>query len=333
MVRTSAVRFRAPRSVGLVKIDLPPVGEGQALVRTLCSGISGGTELLAYRGEIDPNTPLDDTLEALSGTFAFPFAYGYSIVGVVEQSACDLEEGALVFCFHSHQGHVVAPCREMVVLEGIEPRLATMFPLVETALQISLDAGLVNDETVVVLGLGPVGLLTGVLLARAGATVLGSDPLTWRRAVGGSFSVDAVAPEDIASRTAEATGGGGVPLVVETSGNPQALTSALSLLAHEGVALVASWYGTRPVELPLGGSFHRRRLTLKSTQVSTIAASQSVRWSIDRRRQAALRLMGELPLKRLATHDFPLRQAADAFRALDTKSEGLIHAALIYDEE
>ena len=56
------------------------------LVRTYYSGISAGTELLAFRGELDPELPVDETIGALGGTFRYPFQYGYSCVAVVEES-------------------------------------------------------------------------------------------------------------------------------------------------------------------------------------------------------------------------------------------------------
>jgi hypothetical protein len=43
-----------------------------------------------------------------------------------------------------------------------------------------------------------------------------------------------------------------------------------------------------------------------------------------------LRLMSQLPLKRLATHEFRVEDAAIAFRAVDRGIEGLLHAALVY---
>ena len=70
-----------------------------------------------------------------------------------------------------------------------------------------------------------------------------------------------------------------------SSGNPAALPEALDLLAHEGTALVASWYGTKPVSLPLGGAFHRRRLVVRSTQVSTIPAAPERALVVSRRRR------------------------------------------------
>jgi 2-desacetyl-2-hydroxyethyl bacteriochlorophyllide A dehydrogenase len=325
------VEFRAPRTVVPIEVDIRPPRDGEVLIRTLCSGISGGTETLAYRGEIDPNLPLDESIGGLAGTFSFPFRYGYSVAGTIEESRCELEVGASMFCFHPHQSLVVRPGHEMIPTGSLDPRLATMFPLVETALQISLDAGQVAHGSAVVLGLGPIGLLTGALLTNAGASVIGSDPIRERREAADFFGFEATDPPELGDRVAARTNKKGVPLVVDATGNPGALTDSLDLLAHEGTALVASWYGTKQSPLPLGGSFHRRRLTIRSTQVSTIPASMSREWTIERRRATALKLMSELPLKRLATHEFGVGDAAAAFEAVDRAADGLLHAALVYD--
>jgi threonine dehydrogenase-like Zn-dependent dehydrogenase len=94
--------------------------------------------------------------------------------------------------------------------------------------------------------------------------------------------------------------------------------------------LVASWYGSKPVTLRLGAEFHRRRLAIRSTQVSTIPSRLSTHWTIERRRQEVARLLPELPLKRLATHEFPFDRAAEAFAALDRGEDGMLHVALAY---
>jgi 2-desacetyl-2-hydroxyethyl bacteriochlorophyllide A dehydrogenase len=325
-----AVHFVAPRRVELREVELPPPSEGRALVATECSGISSGTELLAWRGEVDPDLPLDETLGALAGTFAYPFRYGYSAVGRVVRPAGSLREGQLVFAFHPHQDRFVADAAELTPVDGLEPRVATLYPLVETALQVCHDAAPRLGEAVVVVGMGAVGILTAALLARAGAAVLASEPEPARRAAAGAFGVRAVAPDEVAGALSAATGGRGADLVVEASGNPQALASALGLLAHEGTALVCSWYGTTPAPLPLGAGFHRRRLTIRSTQVSTLPAALTARWDRGRRAALAWRLARELPLAALATHEFPFEQAAEAYASVDAKRDGLIHATLRY---
>ena len=308
--------FAAPHLVEVAPVEVPAPGPGQLLVRTQYSGISTGTELLAYRGLLDPDLPVDERIGALGGTFRYPFVYGYSCVGDVEGSA------GLVFAFHPHQDLFVVDADDVVpVPAGISPRVATLFPSVETGLQLSLDAGPVARETVVVLGLGVVGTIASLLLQRAGANVLGGDPSPERRAVAESLGIPAAAPDDLP---------GDVPLLLELSGSPEALARGLGLLAHEGTALVGSWYGHRPVELPLGGAFHRRRLTIRSSQVSTIPTALSGRWDVGRRRREVVALLGELPLGALATTEYAFEDAAAAFAALDAGAPGVVHAALRY---
>src|SRR6266545_935208 len=166
-----------------------------------------------------------------------------------------------------------------MAVDGVDPAVATMYPLVETALQVCLDAAPRLGEAVLVTGLGAVGILVAALLARGGAEVLGCDPLPARRAAAGSFGVEAVPPEGLAGAVAERTGGRGADLLVEASGNPEALGPALAL---------------------------------RSTQVSTLAAAQTARWDRRRRAELAWRLARELPLRVLATHEFPFERAADA---------------------
>ena len=327
-----AVQFTERRQVDLVDVDLPEPGPGQLVVATAYSGISAGTELLAYRGELDPDMLLDEAIGPLGGTFRYPFRYGYSCVGHVEHGTDRLPSGRLVFAFHPHQDRFVVAETDVVPLEdGTDPRQATLFPLVETALQLALDAGPVLREPVAVLGLGAVGLLTALLLRSAGAEVLAGEPRECRREVAGSLGIRAVGPEQLPELVAATTSGRGVPLLVEVSGAPSALAGALALLAHEGVALVGSWYGAKPVPLPLGAEFHRRRLVLRSSQVSTVPAALASRWDVGRRRRAARRLLGELPLATLATSEFAFSDVASAYAAVDGGEPGLLHAALCWD--
>jgi 2-desacetyl-2-hydroxyethyl bacteriochlorophyllide A dehydrogenase len=326
-VRAVRLLFVAPRQVAHEPLDVPEPGPGRALVRTRYSGVSAGTELLAYRGLLDPDVPIDETIGSLNGTFRYPFTYGYSCVGEVERSDGTVEAGTLVFALHPHQDRFVVGSDELVVLPaGSDPRVATLLPYVETGLQLSLDAGEVAHVTVVVLGLGVLGVITALLLQRAGATVVAADPAEDRRVLAASLGVAAVAPDELPSRLPA----GGVPLVVELTGSPTALGGALDLLAHEGTALVGSWYGRQPVRLPLGGAFHRRRLTIRSSQVSTIPAALSDRWDVGRRRQVAVALLGELPLGALATTEFSFGEAAAAYEALDRREPGVAHVALRY---
>src|SRR5262249_54449656 len=163
----------------------------------------------------------------------------------------------------------------------------------------------------------------GLLLQRSGWRPLIAEPQAWRRAVASSLGVTATAPEELTKEE--------VPLVIDASGNPDAPAMALNMLAHEGTLLIASWFGTKPVVLPLAGAFHRRRLIIRSAQISTVPARLSGTWTRSRRRREAVALLAELPLAPLCTHVFAFGHAAEAFRAVDQGISGLMHAVLDYD--
>jgi 2-desacetyl-2-hydroxyethyl bacteriochlorophyllide A dehydrogenase len=327
--QANTVRFVAPHVVELAEVAVPEARAGEVLVQAEFSGISGGTEMLAYRGELDSSLPRDETLGALTGSFEYPFTYGYSVVGTVEASRSDVGEGERVFAFHPHQTRFVVSAADVVRIGECDPRTATLFPLVETALQISLDAGVRYREVAAVLGLGPVGILTAILLMRSGANVLGSDPKPWRRQTAEVCGLEAVEPEALGDAIRTATRGRGADYIVEATGDPEALGQSLGLLSTEGVAIVASWYGAKPVTLPLGADFHRRRLEIRSSQVSAIGG-RAVRWDRLRRLEETQALLAELPLSVLASHTLPLERAPEAYAALDRGDEGIVHVALTY---
>src|SRR5580700_8863146 len=184
-VPARALFHTAPRCVEIRELPTPRPAAGEVLVRTVCSGISGGTERLVYRGEVPADLALDDTIDALGGTFSYPFAYGYACVGEVAGGsggslprasevaggsggslprASTVESGQMVFAFHPHQDVFTAQPGDLIALPAIDPASATLFPLVETALQVTLDAGTGYRDRVIVLGAGVLGLLTGLLL-------------------------------------------------------------------------------------------------------------------------------------------------------------------------
>jgi threonine dehydrogenase-like Zn-dependent dehydrogenase len=110
-------------------------------------------------------------------------------------------------------------------------------------------------------------------------------------------------------------------LVVHASATETGLARSLELLAFEGEVVELSWYGDRPVTVPLGASFHSRRLAVRSTQVGAVAPARRARRSTGDRLALALRLLADPAFDALVTDEicFPdlpalLRDLADGGR-------------------
>jgi threonine dehydrogenase-like Zn-dependent dehydrogenase len=80
--------------------------------------------------------------------------------------------------------------------------------------------------------------------------------------VAAALGVPFAAPADAAA---------GRDLVVHASATGPGLQRSLELLAPEGTVLELSWYGDHAIQLALGGAFHSSRLTIRSSQVGTVA--------------------------------------------------------------
>ena len=89
--------------------------------------------------------------------------------------------------------------------------------------------------------------------------------------------------------------------MLHASGAPAGLGAALGLAGFEARVVELSWFGDRPVPLPLGEAFHQRRLTLQSSQVGSVATAMRARWDHRRRLALALSLLTDPVLDRLIT--------------------------------
>ncbi len=88
------------------------------------------------------------------------------------------------------------------------------------------------------------------------------------------------------------------------------------------------WYGEKPVTLPLGAEFHRRRLEIRSSQVSTIG-SRAIRWEAPEDRGDTGTARGASTRSPRLAH-LPLERAPEAYAALDRGDDGVVHVALAY---
>jgi 2-desacetyl-2-hydroxyethyl bacteriochlorophyllide A dehydrogenase len=330
-----AVWFAAPRIAELRQEKVPPPGPGEVRVRSITSAISHGTEMLVYRGEVPEDTALD--LPTFAGDFSFPIKHGYATVGRVTESGSGVERltpDDLVFVHHPHQEVFTVPASMPVRLpEAIDPTSGVFFANLETALNVVHDTPLSLGETALVFGEGVVGLLVTQLLKRAGADmVLAVEPIERRRELALEVGADAAFEpgEDLHERILEATSGRGADVAVEASASGPALQAAVDAVAAEGTVVVASWYGTKPVTLSLGGHFHRGRVKVRSSQVGRITPELGARWDRARRTGVVLDLLPRLRLKELVSHKVPFEDAPRAYRLVDEEPGETVQVVLFH---
>ncbi len=330
-----AVWFPAPRIAELRSEASQLTGPSEVRVRALVSGISAGSELLVYRGEAPDDLPPD--LPTVTGSFGFPIKFGYASVGRVIEVGKDVDLLApddVVFVHHPHQTEYVVSADFPIALpRGMNWERGVFTANLETAATVALDAHPRLGDAVVVIGQGVVGLLTTMLLRRTGAgLVIGVDLHEKRREASRLAGAHHALPpgDELAAAIRDLTGGRGVDVAIESSGVPSALQSCVDAAAFGATIVVASWYGTRGVTVALGGAFHRRRLRLVSSQVSTLDPAISPRWDRERRTRLVTDLLTELPLEDLITHRFPFPAAASAYELLDTNPQECLQVVLSY---
>jgi threonine dehydrogenase-like Zn-dependent dehydrogenase len=123
----------------------------------------------------------------------------------------------------------------------------------------------------------------------------------------------------------------GADLAFELSGNPAALNDAIKLTRFSGRVVIGSWYGEKPAEVDLGGAFHRSRIKLISSQVSTLSPELSGRWDKKRRFDVAWKALERIKPERWITHRFAIDQATDAYRLLDQNPQEALQVILDYN--
>lgn len=315
---------------------LPAPDPEQVVVQVEYSGISAGSEMLVYRGELPDLVEAD--VDPVARGLQYPTPFGYCSVGRVVALGDEVDPAWLdrrVFAFQPHtSSYMVHPEGLIIVPEDVPPLDAVFLANAETALNLVHDSAPLLGERVLVLGQGTVGLLTAALLQTMWpACLVTADLIAARRQVSADLGVTAVldpAESEFISKARSLSQGDGFDTVIELTGNPSALNAAVETAAFGGRIIVGSWYGRKRAPLDLGGRFHRSRIRLVSSQVSTIAPELSGRWTKARRFQVAWDAIRRIRPSRWITHRFPVERADEAFQLLDAAQPETLQVVFEY---
>jgi len=138
------------------------------------------------------------------------------------------------------------------------------------------------------------------------------DPSIYRR----DFA-EKISGVSIHSSNSENLSGKDFDLTLELSGSPDALQSSIDNAGYDSRILVGSWYGNKTVSLDLGSNFHRKRLKLFSSQVSTISPLLRGRWDYKRRMDTALGWLLKNQDSSWITHTIPFENASEAYEIIN----------------
>jgi 2-desacetyl-2-hydroxyethyl bacteriochlorophyllide A dehydrogenase len=272
---------------------LPSPAADEVVVRARFSGISRGTEALVFGGRVPEGERQRMRAPFQVGEFPAPVKYGYASVGQVERGPRELQD-RMVFALYPHQTRYVVPAHAVhIVPDEVPPQRAVLAANLETAINGLWDARPHVGDRITVIGAGTVGCLVAWLAGRIpGTDVELVDTNPHRAAIARALGVRFTAPDTVRESA---------DLVFHVSGSPSGLALALRVAAFEATVVEMSWYADQMVPLALGEGFHARRLTIKSSQVGSVAASQRARWDSRRRLQLALAMLADPVLDALIT--------------------------------
>jgi threonine 3-dehydrogenase len=323
----------------LQQVPLPEVGPRDVLVKVLAASICG-TDLHIYgcdpwaQGRIHP-----------------PLIFGHEFCGDIVAVGSDVTRRRIgdyvaaeshISCGECHECRhgMLHICRRVQII-GVDrpgafaqfvavpeqnawptnrrfpPEIATIQEPMGNAVHTTLAAPIAG-ATVAVFGAGPIGLFT-VPIARASgaARIITVEPSAYRRRladlVGSDVTLDP-AVENVVHRILEETAGEGADVVLEMSGNSQAIGQAFSTLRFGGFMSLLG-LPARPVEVDLADGIIFKGATVQGITGRRIFET----WY-----QTRGFLESGMDLTPIITHRLPLSEFGSAFELVRTGQSGKV---------
>jgi len=316
------VVFKEAGRVEIEEFSLRKPKLGEVLIETVSSLISPGTET-AYLMAL-PNTPR-----------RFPLYPGYSNAGIVAFTGSEsskLAVGDRVVSRKSHASHVITGETEVMrIPDDLSFEEASFFALGSISLQAVRKAHVEIGESVVVLGQGLVGNIALQLAKLSGGMpLIAVDMFDYRLKVSKSCGADyAFNPRrvDLIEEIMDVTDGKGADVIIEATGNPKAIPTALELAGRYGrVILLGSPRGVS--EVNFYSEVHRKGVIIIGAHENTRPRYESTHgwWTQKDDSHLILKLLskGLLRVKELITAKMNYKEAAKAYdRLINSKEDTL----------
>jgi len=359
----------------LADIPCPALQRGQLLIRTRQTLVSAGTERMLVefgkgnwiekaRQQPDKVRMVVDkvktdgllpTLESVRNKLDQSLAMGYCNVGTVLEvggGVAGFSVGDRVASNGRHAEVVAVPANLCAkVPDGVSDEEAAFTVLGAVALQGIRLAQPTLGETVVVTGLGLVGLLTVQLLKAQGCRVLGLDfdprKLDLARQFGAETADLAAGQDPLAAARALSRGRGvdAVLITAATHSNEPVSQAArmcrkrgrIVLVGVAGLALSRADFFEKELTFQVSCSYGPGRYDPNYEERGVDYPVGFVRWTEQRNFEAVLDMLaeGQIDARSLISHRFPIAQAEQAYALVggDLPSLGILLGYLAADEQ
>jgi threonine dehydrogenase-like Zn-dependent dehydrogenase len=271
-IRQKVLMIDAPGVVRFHERALAGPGPGEVLIRPRWSSFKHGTEMMAYSGRspfakrrFDPQLRLFEDRPA--GEAFYPRPMGSMVVGEIEQAGAGVSgfaAGDEVYAWAPVADLHVLAAESVAPLGGLTPEAALSIDPASFALGAVIDGAIGASETVLVTGLGALGLFAVQYCRAAGARVVAASSFSLRRDLaapyGASEVYDPAGHTDLARLIKERTGG--VDAAIECSGNLATLNMAIRATRQCGRVVCVGFYGPGEDSLKLGEEFFHNRISL-----------------------------------------------------------------------
>ena len=314
--------------VDVETFTLPPIGDDEVLVATECTLISPGTERAFLLG-----------LPNAQGRY--PSRPGYSNIGTVVEvgnSVTGYSVGDRVASTQGHTSHFVTPPNRLLKVASTDVPTEEMvfFNLGAIALQGVRKAKIELGEAALVLGQGLIGLLAMQLSKLSGAVPLIAADLTDSRLelskkMGADCTLNPEDP-DFAEQLSTATKGDGPAIIIEATGHPDAVRTALDAAGWGArVVLLASTRGETP-NVNFYRDVHKKGLALYGAHNSIRPRQESSPnfWTLEADSLLLLSLIAQkrLNVAPLISHRLLGEDAPKAYQLLMEWNPGLLGVVL-----
>jgi len=318
--------------VEIEEFEFPALGDNEILVATECSLISPGTERAFLLG-----------LPNAQGRY--PSYPGYSNIGVVIDNGRDVDGykiGDRVVSSKGHTSHFVAtPDNLLKVTEAtLSSEEGVFFNLCTIAMQGVRKAKIELGEPVLVLGGGLIGLFAMQIAKLSGGLPvitadLSDNRLQLATQVGADYTLNPEA-EDLNDQLDSITGGKGLAVVIEATGHPPVVNTALQLADWHGrVVLLASTRGETE-RVNFYRDVHGKGLTVLGAHNSVRPRHESSPnfWTLRDDWELSLQLIAHhrVVIAPLITHRLAGTQAAEAYQLLMEWDQNLLGVVLNWED-